>query len=93
MNHPTNERAAEVLPTPQAAQETTQQAQCTPVRNQKRLASLRARAAMAGVRIHVYPDSDTGATVYVVSRWAQTRQLESLDAAERWLDMVCGVKS
>lgn len=59
---------------------------------QKRLTTLRARAAKAGVHLHIFDDEDTGQTVYIVSRWALTRQLESLDAAEKWLDMVMGVK-
>ena len=61
--------------------------------DQQRLATLRARAAMANVQFHCFDDECTGATIYVVSRWAMTRQLESLDAAEKWLDLVTGVKS
>lgn len=64
----------------------------TPERDQIRLATLRAKSARAGVQLHVYDDEDTQKTVYIVSRWDLTRQLESLDAAEKWLDMVTGAK-
>jgi hypothetical protein len=59
--------------------------------DQKRLATLRARAALAGVTLY-QSTTDTGQPCYIVSRWALTRQLESLDAAEHWLDQVTGVK-
>lgn len=84
-----HEKAAWVFVPPEAAQENAH-AEFTP--DQKRLATLRASAAMAGVQLHVYYDEDTGQTVYLVSRWALTRQLESLDAAEAWLAQVTGVK-
>jgi len=54
------------------------------------LANIRARAALAGVQIHVFDDECTGKTIFVVSRWAMTRQLESLHALEEWLSMVLG---
>lgn len=55
----------------------------------ERLANLRARAAMAGVTLHA-PTADKGQPCYIVSRWNLTRQFDSLDAAEQWLDMVSG---
>lgn len=57
-----------------------------------RKARLRERAAKAGVHVHIYDDEDTGRTVFVVSRRALTRQLESIDAAEKWFDLVLGVE-
>ncbi len=55
----------------------------------KRLATFRARAALAGVTLHAL-DNDYGKTVYIVSRWAMTRELADLDAVENWLDRVTG---
>ena len=85
---PAQENAAWVLPTPQTAQETTQRRDSRP--DPQRLANIRARAALAGVQIHVFDDECTGKTIFVVSRWAMTRQLESLHALEEWLSMVLG---
>lgn len=59
--------------------------------DRKTLATLRARAALAGVTLYAI-ENDHGKTVYIVSKWALTRQLDSLDAAENWLDLVTGVK-
>jgi hypothetical protein len=59
--------------------------------DQNRLATLRARAALAGVTL--YPTTENGKPVYIVSRWYLTRQLDSLDAAEKWLDLVTGVQA
>ncbi|MDZ4145691.1 MAG: hypothetical protein U1D29_14345 [Burkholderiales bacterium] len=85
-----HEKAAGMLDTSEAALKTTHP-EFTP--EKKRLATLRARAAMAGVQLHVYDDEDTGQTVYLVSRWALTRDLASLDAVETWLTQVTGVRS
>lgn len=60
--------------------------------DQERLATLRARAALAGVTMYEARDAN-GKAVYVVSRWALTRQLDGLDAAEAWLAQVTGVRS
>ena len=57
--------------------------------NTKRLATLRARAALAGVTLHAI-ESDYGKTVYIVSRWAMTRELADLDLLESWLQRVGG---
>jgi hypothetical protein len=56
----------------------------------KRLAILRARAALAGVTLYATTD-DHGQPCYIVSRWNLTRQLDDLDAAEQWLEKVSGV--
>ena len=58
----------------------------------KELATLRARAALAGVVLYAATD-DHGRAVYVVSRWALTRHLDSLKAVADWLDRVTGVQS
>ncbi len=81
-----NGKAAGMLPTPATAQETTHR-EFTP--EQKRLATLTARAALAGVVLHAI-ENDYGATVYIVTRWAMTRELADLNAVEAWLDRVTG---
>ena len=58
----------------------------------KELATLNARAARAGVTLHVIEDGH-GRAVYIVSRWAMTRELGSIDELTMWLDLVTGVKS
>lgn len=55
----------------------------------KREATARARAALAGVTM-ARIENDAGRMVYIVSRWAMTRELEDLDAVEAWLDRVAG---
>lgn len=57
----------------------------------KRLSTLTARAALCGVTLHATTD-DTGRRVFIVSRWALTRQLDTLDDLEAWLDLVTGTK-
>jgi hypothetical protein len=51
----------------------------------KRESTLIARGALAGYAI-TRTEADDGRTVWVLTRWAMTRQLDSLDAVERWLD-------
>ena len=58
----------------------------------KELSTLNARAARAGVTLHVIED-DHGKTAYIVSRWAMTRELRSVDELKMWLDFVTGGKS
>ena len=58
----------------------------------KQLATLRARCALAGVTL--YPlENDHGKTVYIVSKWALTRELADLEAVATWLDKVTGVRN
>lgn len=57
----------------------------------KRLATATARAALAGVTLHATTD-DTDRRVFVVSRWALTRTLDTLDDVEHWLDTITGNK-
>jgi len=54
----------------------------------KRWANLQARAALAGIAAHRIERD--GAEVYLVSRWALSREFTSLDDLERWLDQVGG---
>jgi hypothetical protein len=56
-------------------------------KQEKLLATLRARAALAGVTLYAI-DDDRGKPVFIVSRWELTRQLDSLDAVEAWLNLV-----
>ena len=55
----------------------------------KRLATLQARAALAGIVLTPI-DDDAGRQVFIVSRWALCTQLDSLDAVSIWLDRVTG---
>lgn len=56
---------------------------------EKRLANARARAALNGATLHRIED-DRGDPVFVVTRWAHTRQLQSIEAVEAWLDRLEG---
>lgn len=55
----------------------------------KRLATLRARAALAGVVLHAIVGDD-GRPLYVLTRWHLTRELRTLDEVEAWLAQVTG---
>lgn len=59
---------------------------------QKRLTTLTARAALAGVILH-HTQGDFVPHLFIVSRWALTREFTDLDAVERWLDLVTGAKA
>ena len=59
---------------------------------QKRLATLRARCALAGVVLHQI-ENDHGKTVYIVSKWALTRELADLNGVSGWLEKVTGVRA
>ena len=58
----------------------------------KQFATLQAHCALAEVTLHQL-ENDHGNTVFIVSRWALTRELQDLDAVASWLDRVTGVKS
>jgi len=58
-------------------------------KRKKEFATLRARAAMAGVTLHDI-ENDYGKTVFILSRWALTCELANLDAVEAWLVRVTG---
>jgi hypothetical protein len=51
----------------------------------KQLATLQARCALIGAALTT-SDDDHGQPLYIVSRWALTRALPSLDAVEQWLN-------
>lgn len=57
----------------------------------KRLATAKARAAMAGVELHAIED-DAGKPLFVCCKWALTASFDNLDDVETWLDRVAGVK-
>ena len=61
------------------------------INTQKQLATLRARCALAGVTLHAL-ENDHGKTVYIVSRWALTRELADLESVAAWLKKVTGVR-
>ena len=82
------EKAAGMLDTSGAALITTHIDSTT---DAKRLASLRARAAIAGIVLHAI-ENDCGKTVYIFTKWATTREIDSIGIAEMWLDMVMGVR-
>ena len=54
-------------------------------RPDKRLANARARAALLGCELYRCED-DRGEPLFVLSRWAMTRQLSNIEAVEAWLD-------
>jgi hypothetical protein len=58
----------------------------------KRLATQIARAALVGV-VLIPATDDFDRQVFIVSRWALTTQLDSLDAVTLWLDRVTGKKT
>lgn len=77
----------------QVAKQITGTTIVTPAENLgKRFATLQARCALAGVSLHQL-ENDRGNVVYIVSRWALTRELADLDAVANWLDRVTGVQS
>lgn len=55
----------------------------------KFFSTLQARAALAGVTLHQL-EGDFGAPIYVATRWAMTKQMESLSEVDQWLDRVTG---
>lgn len=57
--------------------------------DQKRFATLRAAAALAGITL-LQIEGDLQPVVYIGTRWAMTRQLDSLDEVASWLSRVTG---
>ncbi len=55
----------------------------------KRFATARARAALRGVALHALED-DRGASLYVASQHALTRQFTDLAEVEHWLKRLDG---
>ena len=58
----------------------------------KDFATLQARCALSGVTLHQL-ENDHGQKVYIVSRWALTREMQDLDAVASWLMRVTGAKA
>jgi len=85
-----HEKAAGVLNTPTTANFKIDTPILSPT--EKQFSTQRARAALAGVTLHEL-DNDHGETVYIVSRWAMTRELADLGAVEAWLDRVTGARN
>ena len=55
----------------------------------KRFETLRATAALSGVTLFRI-EGDLQPIVYIATRWAMTKQLDSLDEAASWLSRVAG---
>ena len=55
----------------------------------KRFATAQALAALHGVTLHQL-EGDDGRPVFIATRWAMTKQLDSLDAVDAWLARVTG---
>lgn len=55
----------------------------------KRQATAQARAALAGIKLHILT-GDSGLPEYVATRWALTKSFSDIADVERWLDMVTG---
>ena len=59
--------------------------------DQKRLATLTARAALLGVTLH-HTEGDFVPNIFLLTKWALTREFTDLGAVEAWLDLVAGKK-
>jgi hypothetical protein len=55
----------------------------------KTFANLRARAALAAIELYQI-EGDNGRPILIATRWALTKQFESLSEVEAWLDRVTG---
>jgi hypothetical protein len=55
----------------------------------KRFAAAQAIAALNGMTLHCI-DGDFVHPIYIASRWAMTKQLETLDEVDAWLLRVTG---
>ena len=55
----------------------------------KQVENVRAECALAGVAL-VPSRDERGQTVYIVSRWALTKELQDLNAVRAWLARVTG---
>ncbi len=55
----------------------------------KQVATATAHAALCGIVLHAI-EGDDGRPLYVASRWALTRQFETIEAVESWLARVTG---
>jgi hypothetical protein len=55
----------------------------------KRFATLQATAALNGITLHQM-SGDFSAPIYIGTRWAMTKQMDSLDEVSGWLQRVTG---
>ncbi len=55
----------------------------------ERLATAKARAALAGITLHAI-EGDDGRPELIASRWALTKSFRDLEEVERWLSTVTG---
>jgi hypothetical protein len=55
----------------------------------KRLATAKARAALAGVELHAI-ESDDGRPQYICTKWAMTASFADMAQVEAWLSRVDG---
>jgi hypothetical protein len=53
--------------------------------------TLRVKAALSSHILHAI-EGDNGDALYIFSKWAQVRQLESIERAELWLSHVAGIQ-
>lgn len=58
----------------------------------KRLATVTARCALAGITLHHF-HGGTKDEVFLVARWSMTREFRSLDDVECWLKTVAPVRA
>lgn len=58
----------------------------------KRIQTLKAHAALAGVVLLVIED-DRGAPLFIASKWAMTRQMHSVAEVESFLQRLAGAKA
>lgn len=58
------------------------------VESTKRFATLAARLALAGYQLHAVLEADSNVSAYLVSRWNLARELDCIDAVERFADEV-----
>lgn len=63
-----------------------------PQAEQKRVATLAARAALLGVTLH-HIEGDFIPHLFVVSRWSLTRDFTNLADLEAWIDLVSGTSA
>lgn len=72
---------------PQAGADGALKSVASPDAATKRLATARARAALAGIAV-IESRDDHGRPTFIALRWALTREFASLDELETWLDQI-----
>ena len=64
----------------------------TNLHDPKQFATAQALAALHGVTLHQL-EGDSGRPIYIATRWAMTKQLDTLQEVGVWLQMVTGKKA